>query len=174
MRTFGLVFLFASFLAAACGSNTGAGPGNDDGGSSDASADAAGDAQQCNSLPPICDGCCGSKRDPVCVGGTWICGPLGGACMQCDASTPDGPAADAAGDGPTSDGSIPDAPLDDAPTDGPMCTGQAPLCFGSNTSSCCGNDPSGVAVCRGGAWMCGSAPAPGCNGTSCLQDASSD
>jgi hypothetical protein len=48
------------------------------------------------------------------------------------------------------------------------CSGTAPLCFGGNITFCCGNDPAGAAVCSGGAWMCGSAPAPGCNGISCL------
>jgi hypothetical protein len=62
--------------------------------------------------------------------------------------------------------------LGDASTDG-GCVGNAPNCFGSDTSMCCGQDPSGQAQCVGGAWKCGSADAPGCNGTSCLapQDA---
>lgn len=49
------------------------------------------------------------------------------------------------------------------------CTGTAPSCFGSDVASCCGQDPSGPATCSGGAWMCGGAAAPGCDGTSCLQ-----
>jgi hypothetical protein len=48
------------------------------------------------------------------------------------------------------------------------CTGTAPLCFGSDVQTCCGQDPSGIASCVGGAWLCGAAAAPGCNGTSCL------
>jgi hypothetical protein len=55
------------------------------------------------------------------------------------------------------------------------CTGTAPLCFGDNANMCCGNDPAGFAVCANGAWMCMGAPAPGCNGVSCLQpDAGGD
>jgi hypothetical protein len=48
------------------------------------------------------------------------------------------------------------------------CTGTAPNCFGSDTQLCCPPDPSGPASCIGGAWRCGTAPAPGCNGTSCF------
>ena len=47
------------------------------------------------------------------------------------------------------------------------CTGTAPLCFGNNTANCCGNDPAGQAVCQGGKWTCGGAPAPGCSGDRC-------
>jgi hypothetical protein len=57
------------------------------------------------------------------------------------------------------------------------CTGPAPNCFGNNGQLCCGQDPSGIAMCQNGAWMCGSAAAPGCNGNKCLQlggDASAD
>jgi hypothetical protein len=57
------------------------------------------------------------------------------------------------------------------------CTGSAPNCFGNDDQACCGQDPSGPATCENGAWMCGSALAPGCSGTKCLQllgDASSD
>jgi hypothetical protein len=48
------------------------------------------------------------------------------------------------------------------------CTGTRPNCFGNDVTKCCGQDPSGPASCVGGAWECGTAPAPGCNGTSCL------
>src|SRR5208282_1375450 len=41
------------------------------------------------------------------------------------------------------------------------CAGSAPNCFGDDDSQCCGQDPSGAATCTGGAWMCGSAKAPG-------------
>jgi hypothetical protein len=51
---------------------------------------------------------------------------------------------------------------------GSTCTAPAPNCFGNDDSTCCGQDPSGPATCVGGDWMCGSAKAPGCNGTSCL------
>jgi hypothetical protein len=51
---------------------------------------------------------------------------------------------------------------------GGSCSGTAPLCFGNDVHLCCGNDPEGSAVCRAGQWTCGTAPAPGCNGTSCL------
>ena len=57
------------------------------------------------------------------------------------------------------------------------CTGSAPNCFGNDDQLCCGQDPSGIATCQNGAWMCGSAAAPGCNGNKCLQpggDASTD
>jgi len=57
------------------------------------------------------------------------------------------------------------------------CTGPAPNCFGNNDQLCCGQDPSGIATCQNGAWMCGSVAAPGCNGSKCLQlggDASAD
>ena len=69
-----------------------------------------------------------------------------------------------------------DGGLDGSGADARSCSGTAPNCFGNNTSFCCGNDPSGPAVCNGGAWMCGSAPAPGCNGRSCSlpQDAGTD
>lgn len=48
------------------------------------------------------------------------------------------------------------------------CGGAAPNCFGNDTQMCCGQDPSGPASCVSGAWRCGTSPAPGCNGTSCL------
>jgi hypothetical protein len=67
-----------------------------------------------------------------------------------------GPAADAGDAGDASDAS-------DA-----GCAGTRPNCFGTNTQACCGQDPYGPASCVGGAWLCGTAPAPGCNGTSCL------
>jgi len=50
------------------------------------------------------------------------------------------------------------------------CSGVAPTCFGSDPSTCCGQDPSGTATCTGGTWKCGSAGAPGCNGASCLAE----
>ena len=52
--------------------------------------------------------------------------------------------------------------------DGGACSGEAPLCFGSDVSQCCGNDPAGRATCTNGSWLCFGAPAPGCNGESCL------
>jgi hypothetical protein len=55
-------------------------------------------------------------------------------------------------------------PLDAGADTGAACTGTAPLCFGANASVCCGRDPAGSAQCVSGAWMCGSAPAPGCSG----------
>jgi hypothetical protein len=69
-----------------------------------------------------------------------------------------------------------DGGSDGGGADARACSGTAPNCFGNNASMCCGNDPSGQAVCSGGAWMCDSAPAPGCNGISCLlpQDAGND
>jgi hypothetical protein len=47
------------------------------------------------------------------------------------------------------------------------CTGAPPLCFGNDTSKCCGNDPAGQAVCQGEQWTCFGAAAPGCNGDRC-------
>jgi hypothetical protein len=46
---------------------------------------------------------------------------------------------------------------------GAGCSGSAPACFGEDSNACCGQDPLGQAVCVGGAWMCGSVPAPGCD-----------
>jgi hypothetical protein len=108
----------------------------------------------CTGTPPvICDGCCGIKSPAdQCLNGAWTCRPSGAACAMCDAG--------------------PDSAADDASGDAATCTGTPPLCFGNNSSLCCGNDPSGSAACLGGVWMCGSASAPGCNGTSCLQDTS--
>jgi hypothetical protein len=118
----------------------------------DAGTDAAADdSGTCTGTPPVtCDGCCGIKYPAdQCVNGGWTCAPRGGgACIQCDAGV--------------------DAASGDASSDSGTCTGAAPSCFGNNSSACCGQDPSGSAVCSGGAWMCGSVPAPGCNGTSCL------
>jgi hypothetical protein len=126
-----------------------------DAGSTDSAPDDAGDAATCTGTPPlICDGCCGRKyAADQCLNGAWTCVPRGIACAVCDAGTMDSAAYDASGDAAT-------------------CSGTRPNCFGSNSSLCCGNDPSGQASCNGGAWMCGAVPAPGCNGTSCLlQDA---
>ncbi len=125
-----------------------------DAGADSAPNDASGDSAACTGTPPLtCDGCCGAKyAADLCDSGVWTCRPLGAACIQCDAGADSAPS--------------------DASGDSAACTGTAPLCFGSDTSVCCGNDPSGSAVCSGGAWKCGSAPAPGCDGTSCLaQDA---
>jgi hypothetical protein len=47
------------------------------------------------------------------------------------------------------------------------CQGPAPNCFGNDLQGCCGRDPAGPATCSNGAWMCGDAPAPGCNGDKC-------
>src|SRR5581483_576216 len=56
----------------------------------------------------------------------------------------------------------------DAGTGDGGCTGTPPNCFGNDVQTCCGQDPSGPASCVAGAWLCGTAAAPGCNGTSCL------
>jgi hypothetical protein len=138
-----------------------------DSGVTDAAAsDGSGDSATCTGTPPvICNGCCGSKyAADQCSNGTWACQPRGVACIQCDAAISDSPAGDASGDAST-DGS------GDSSTDAATCTGTRPNCFGNDTSRCCGNDPSGPATCSAGAWTCGTAPAPGCNGTSCLQEA---
>lgn len=50
------------------------------------------------------------------------------------------------------------------------CEGNAPDCFGTlsgDLQQCCPEDPLGPATCENGAWMCGSVPAPGCNGQHC-------
>jgi hypothetical protein len=165
MKSFALASCFAiiaPLLAPGCSASPqsvgqlpdGGNPG-DDGGSG-----------SCSGSAPLCFGsnaqmCCGN--DPagtaVCHGGQWTCGGApapgcnGTSCLAHDA-------------GPPLDGS--------SGTDGSSggCVGTAPLCFGSDVQMCCGNDPAGSAVCQGGQWTCGGAPAPGCNGTSCLaQDA---
>jgi hypothetical protein len=83
------------------------------------------------------------------------------SCPLCEAK--DSAADDASGDASN---------VHDASGEAATCTGQAPLCFGNDVTHCCGNDPAGSASCNGGEWMCGSALAPGCNGSSCLlQDA---
>jgi hypothetical protein len=104
----------------------------------------------CTGTPPlICDGCCGAKyAADECLNGAWACKPRGVSCVACDAGV-DATGTDASGDAAT-------------------CTGTRPNCFGNDSNLCCGNDPSGPATCSNGAWMCGSAPAPGCDGTSCL------
>jgi hypothetical protein len=124
--------------------------------------DASGDAP-CPGTPPlICNGCCGAKyAADQCTNGTWTCLPLGIACVICDAGT-DGSPGDASGDGATESG------LDGESGDAFACTGTAPWCFGNDATRCCAQDPGGAAVCVGGTWMCGSAPAPGCNGVSCF------
>ncbi len=152
-------------LFAACGGSTNAslssdGGGDDGGGGPDASrATDAADASSgsCAGPASLCFGtdsqsCCG--QDPLgratCVNGAWTCGSApapgcnGVSCVR---------------------GADAEAPPDAAAG----CTGTAPNCFGNDSTHCCGQDPSGPAVCRGGAWMCGPAPAPGCSGTSCVQ-----
>jgi hypothetical protein len=109
----------------------------------------------CTGQAPNCFGnnqqqCCG--QDPAgpatCVGSNWMCGAAG-------APGCNGTNCLLQGDGSGNDGSA-------------TCIGQAPNCFGNDIQTCCGQDPSGVATCQGGMWMCGSAAAPGCDGTSCL------
>jgi hypothetical protein len=112
----------------------------------------------------------------ACGGSTsTVAPPDGGSNAGPDASGEAG--SDAGGDAPTVDASSFDAPSADAPSaDAPSvdgasdggCPGIAPpLCFGSSSQGCCGQDPAGQATCVAGAWMCGAAPAPGCDGTSC-------
>lgn len=48
------------------------------------------------------------------------------------------------------------------------CKGAAPSCYGGDLGSCCSQAATGTATCENGAWMCGAAGAPGCNGASCL------
>ena len=115
----------------------------------------------CEGAAPSCFGndvarCCGN--DPAgpatCVAGAWMCGDApapgcnGTSCLAFDA------------------GADPDAGADDAGGD-TACEGPFPLCFGDDVALCCGHDPAGPATCVAGAWMCGDAPAPGCNGTTC-------
>jgi len=113
----------------------------------------------CAGSAPNCFGndsqtCCG--QDPsgpaVCENGAWMCG--GAAAPGCNGTSCLQPT-----DGGTDSGA-------DSSDGG--CTGSAPPCFGNNSQGCCGQDPSGLATCQSGTWMCGSAVAPGCNGVSCL------
>jgi hypothetical protein len=149
-------------LIAACGSSSGssgAGSGSDAGG--------------CTGSTPACFGsdvnaCCG--QDPAgeatCVGGQWMCGSA--AAPGCNGTSclvhPDGGSSESSAGETSTDG-----PSDSAASDGSgSCTGQAPNCFGNDLHHCCGQDPAGPATCVNGQWMCGSAGAPGCNGTNCL------
>jgi hypothetical protein len=105
--------------------------------------------------------------------GITLAGCIDGAVPEIDCS--DGTDAQT---GAIRDGEV-DAPIDST-TDGSLdaapdvadamgsCTGEAPDCFGNDLQNCCGNDPSGVAVCQAGQWMCGAVAAPGCNGRSCI------
>jgi hypothetical protein len=136
--------------------------------SSEGDADGAtGSCNQDSDCPPIGGGACAS----MCSDGT---NPCARACVDhacaprgCpDASVPDAEAGatnvgvDAGDAGGASDAG---------------CAGTAPNCFGNDAQTCCGQDPSGRASCVAGAWRCGTAPAPGCNGTSCLAlDGSTD
>jgi hypothetical protein len=81
----------------------------------------------------------------------------------------------APGEGAAGDGGVP-IDAGDAADSSRGCTGTAPNCFGNDVHACCGQDPAGRAICEGGTWMCGGAPAPGCNGSSCLhpRDAGAD
>jgi hypothetical protein len=56
------------------------------------------------------------------------------------------------------------------------CTGSAPGCLGQDSTACCAHDPYGAATCVDGTWVCGSAPAPGCDDSSasCTQQQSYD
>jgi hypothetical protein len=118
-----------------------------DAGAGDSAAnDASGDAMACAGEPPLCTNCCGGHVDVACENGRWVCPNVAcPVCVRDDASV--------------------DAPSDDAAA----CAGSAPLCFGNDATRCCGNDPAGRATCSAGHWLCGSAPAPGCNGASCVQ-----
>jgi|CZKU01.1.fsa_nt_gi hypothetical protein len=122
-----------------------------DAGVTDSGDDASKDASACVGNPPVvCDGCCGTKyAADECLNGAWSCRPNPVSCPICGAGTKD-------------------SGTEDASSEAGTCTGTAPLCFGNDTSHCCGNDPAGSASCNGGEWMCGSSLAPGCNGTSCL------
>jgi hypothetical protein len=98
----------------------------------------------------IC-GNCSTSSD--CTGGHWVQRPVPDPAWCKDAS----PSDSAPGDGSLVDG--------DGSTQG--CPGSPNRCFGNNTANCCALDPA-PATCVGGIWMCGSVPAPGCNGTACM------
>jgi hypothetical protein len=107
----------------------------------------------CMGTAPDCYGtslqsCCG--QDPSgpasCQGGQWMCG--GAGAPGCDGRRC--------------------VIVDSGPDSSTACVGSAPNCFGNDAQGCCGHDPSGVATCQGGQWMCGGAGAPGCNGTPCI------
>jgi hypothetical protein len=53
------------------------------------------------------------------------------------------------------------------------CQGTRPNCYGNDKTLCCVGW-SGPASCVDGAWMCGSSPAPGCDGTACSTDGGTD
>jgi hypothetical protein len=93
----------------------------------------------------------------ACGGSTSTSTPDGGS-----NAGPDANAGDARGDSASAD----------AANDGGCPSETSALCFGQSSQGCCGQDPEGPATCVGGVWMCGSAPAPGCNGTSCAHPGS--
>jgi hypothetical protein len=120
----------------------------------------------CIGTPPNCFGndftsCCG--QDPVAIA-TCSCAPnpAGQACTahwMCGAV-----AAPGCNGAPCSQPPDGGGPKDSSPSG---CVGTTPDCFGTDPSACCGKDPLTVATCNGTVWMCGSAAAPGCNGTTC-------
>jgi hypothetical protein len=119
---------------------------------SELTASATATTSGCKGTAPLCFGnnihlCCGNdpSGSAVCRAGEWKCGTA--PAPGCDGTS---------------------CLLRDAGQDSGGCSGKRPLCFGDDIYMCCGNDPSGFAVCRAGEWMCGSAPAPGCDGTSCI------
>ncbi len=106
------------------------------------------DASPCSGANPRCYDnnplqCCSTASSvaATCSAGTWTCG--GGKVVGCNGTA-------------------------DCADASPSCSGSAPDCFGDDDSQCCGQDPSGLATCVGGAWTCGSVPAPGCDGTKCI------
>jgi hypothetical protein len=95
----------------------------------------------CTGAQPMCASGCSASTGASCVDGEWQACPDAIVACPSDAGQTDG---------------------------GGACSGDAPSCFGNDTSSCCGQDPAGTAVCTDGQWLCGGAAAPGCDGTSCL------
>jgi hypothetical protein len=130
-----------------------------EGGKPDASSSCIGTAPNC--FGSDSQACCGAQRpnvatcacDPTDPAGSactvrhWMCGTA--AAPGCDgtpcASLTDSGSGDSAGG----------------------CSGPTPSCFGNDLQTCCGNEPSGIAMCVGSAWLCGTVAAPGCDGTTC-------
>jgi hypothetical protein len=120
--------------------------------------------------------------------GRWLCLLVARWACACSSSSPvpstadastspdSAPAADssiATDSGPAAaDGStIPDSSPDGAATCTPAFP---PECYGTDSNGCCMQGGTGSAVCVAGQWMCGKAPASGCNGTPCPADAAGD
>jgi hypothetical protein len=149
-------FTLAALLLACGGSSTEVGTSGSES-AADASAPSRDEASACLALGGA--GCLSTCSGDYVVLSTTACGNHGFCC----GTTSSGAATD-----PVLDAGAADAGGDASKRIGEGCAGPTLLCFGSDATKCCGKDPAGSAVCVGGSWMCGNAPAPGCNGTSCM------